>query len=428
MEEEIVANTAAEPLTITQDVYDIAILKGHLCKLLPLLLDADKEDLEESIWSPKENNDKLKRFAVEPQFSNLYITKTKKESDKEKEDEPPSEPSSESPSEPSSESDVYEYSITQELFYNPRNVACVAVIKQGSTLDANRSIQSQIQVINLPGPSSSDTGTDVSPYEALYSYIHSAVTPYFDAYVIAKSSNLDGIVSSSVKRSDDSKSSISMAKKKIIELELALLNLQQNVEIPEITLNIHPVIQKVVEKAKRIRVSVDMVDSSIIDSGFLNKLQGDVNGWIKEIQKVTKLSRDPSNGTAIQEINFWLGMETALEDINERLKSDQIVHKYNQLMKDFPLNELLSAPDVARVKDSLHDIFDHFKKKLKLSNALLLVEAISRDLNEQLLKVLAVRRLMYMEYDEFEKVMSGAEDVFATWDEMIKEFTNVARE
>jgi dynein heavy chain 1 len=72
-------------------------------------------------------------------------------------------------------------------------------------------------------------------------------------------------------------------------------------------------------------VTVDALDSSYFsDSTFLNKLQGDVNGWIKEIQKVTKLSRDPSSGTAIQEINFWVSMERALEKIDEQLKSEQI--------------------------------------------------------------------------------------------------------
>jgi len=44
-----------------------------------------------------------------------------------------------------------------------------------------------------------------------------------------------------------------------------------------------------------------------------------------------------------------------------------IVHKYNQLMKDFPLNELLSATDATKVRDSLVLIFGHLNKKLKLS-------------------------------------------------------------
>lgn len=118
-----------------------------------------------------------------------------------------------------------------------------------------------------------------------------------------------------------------MAKKKIAELELSLLHLQQNIEIPEISLNIHPVVQRAIDECREEgrRVTVDALEGSCFsDSTFLNKLQGDVNGWIKEIQKVTKLSRDPASGTAIQEINFWLSMERALEKIDEQLKSDQI--------------------------------------------------------------------------------------------------------
>lgn len=42
---------------------------------------------------------------------------------------------------------------------------------------------------------------------------------------------------------------IPMTKKKFAELELSLLHLQQNVEIPETHLIIHPVIQKAVEQA-----------------------------------------------------------------------------------------------------------------------------------------------------------------------------------
>lgn len=257
-----------------------------------------------------------------------------------------------------------------------------------------------------------------------------------------------------------------MAKKKIAELELSLLHLQQNVEIPEITLSIHPQISKALERARlqSRKVSVEDLGDLVNDSSFLNRLQSDVNGWIKEIQKVTKLDRDPSSGTASQEINFWLMMERALTTIEEQLKSDEIVltmevlknakrfhatvsfladtglkestekvHKYNQLMKDFPLNELLSATDVDKIRESLVLIFSHINKKLRSSpypirRALPLVEAISKDLNEQLLKALGSRRLMYMDYEEFERSTMSTQEVFVTWDELVKEFTNVARE
>lgn len=35
---------------------------------------------------------------------------------------------------------------------------------------------------------------------------------------------------------------------------------------------------------------------------------------------------------------------------------------------------------------------------------------------------------MYMDYTKFEEVMATAAEVFATWDENMKDFTNVARE
>lgn len=74
------------------------------------------------------------------------------------------------------------------------------------------------------------------------------------------------------------------------------------------------------------RISVDAIEpqSLLSDPTFLNKLQADVNSWIKEIQTVTKLSRDVSSGTASQEINFWLSMENELESIEGQLKGDEV--------------------------------------------------------------------------------------------------------
>lgn len=51
----------------------------------------------------------------------------------------------------------------------------------------------------------------------------------------------------------------------------------------------------------------------------------------------------------------------------ELIELSFLVHKYNQLMKDFPLNELLSATDVEKIRESLFLIFAHLNKKLKLS-------------------------------------------------------------
>lgn len=102
-------------------------------------------------------------------------------------------------------------------------------------------------------------------------------------------------------------------------------------------------------------------------------------------------------------------------------------------MKDFPLNELLSATDLDKINEALILIFGHMNRKLKLSpypirRALPLVEAISRDFNDQLLRVLTSHRLLYTPYETFERLLAQTMEIFRTWDDNIKEFTNVARE
>ena len=51
------------------------------------------------------------------------------------------------------------------------------------------------------------------------------------------------------------------------------------------------------------------------NSSFLNTLHRHVNAWIKSIQSVMKLTHNVTSGTASQEINFWLSLERALENI-----------------------------------------------------------------------------------------------------------------
>lgn len=86
----------------------------------------------------------------------------------------------------------------------------------------------------------------------------------------------------------------------------------------------------------------------------------------------------------------------------------ETVNDYNPLMKDFPLNDLLSASELDKIRQALIAIFTHLKKirntKYPIQRALRLVEAISRDLSSQLLKVLGTRKLMHVAYEEFEKV------------------------
>ena len=76
--------------------------------------------------------------------------------------------------------------------------------------------------------------------------------------------------------------------KKINELEVGLLHLQQNIDIPEITLTVHPHIAAAVKKATEAgrKPKVEDLESAVSDSTFLNAIQKDVSRWVREIQKV----------------------------------------------------------------------------------------------------------------------------------------------
>lgn len=77
--------------------------------------------------------------------------------------------------------------------------------------------------------------------------------------------------------------------KKISELEVSLLHLQQNIDIPDIQLAIHPAISALVQKSNEEsrKPRVEDFGNQVSDSNFLNQLQKDVSRWIKEIKKVT---------------------------------------------------------------------------------------------------------------------------------------------
>ncbi|KAG4218077.1 hypothetical protein PC116_g33443, partial [Phytophthora cactorum] len=111
----------------------------------------------------------------------------------------------------------------------------------------------------------------------------------------------------------------------------------------------------------------------------------------------------------------------------------EMVQKYNQLMRDFPLDELLSATSLPKVQDAIGQIFNHMNKKMRFSNypiarTLHLVEAISADLEEVMHRLLPGSELVDLDYKDFKTLMTTADEIFKSWDAQIKDCTNIARE
>lgn len=443
------------PATPTVDPQTII---DYLVSVLNVTLGASRKELEDhgSLLAETSISDTIARctrFALESQVA-LYIQKEALGLD------------GVAPNGDSTISTQFRYIVTSEISYTKDTAACIAFLKRPVPILPTLPINSQVSVVNLPGagPTSgalSNTSATTSPFEALHSLVHFALSPYFDACTRGQETAYGS------KTDNEAKTGIPGAKRRLAELELSLKNLQQNSDVPELHLPIHPIIQNAIDEARSRgeKATVEDLPSNLVaDTGFLNNLQTNVNGWIKAIQESTSRTRDVSTGAAIQEKNFWLSMQSALEHIDRQQNSEEVqltlevlrqakrhaiavsfqadtgfadatdrVQKYNQLMRDFPLEELLSATTLEKVVEALDNIFAHLNKKLRItpypvSRSLHLVGAISGDLDSRLHELLHGRTMMHLEFPEFQALVKDTEKVWAAWELGTKEFTNVARE
>ena len=367
-----------------------------------------------------------------------------------------------------SDSAHYTYALSTTFSVDVAAVASVAIIKSPQPIDHDIPLADQLRIINLPGLKSQNGAPnsiqqETSPFELLHSIVHSAFAPYFDAF--ARSSEPG---SGNLGRPDsDSRTGVPGAKKKLAEFELSLLQLQQNADIPQLSLPLHPVIHAAVDDASRRQVhpSLDLISPTVLnDSTFHNNLQTMMNGWTRSIQNVTKTSREVGNGTAAQEIKFWLDMESTMEDIESQIASDgvqltldvlnhakrysattsftkdlglseatKLIKSYNVLMRDFPLSDLLAAPSLEKVREAVELVFGHLNKNLRMSSyplarAIPFAESISRELTGRIHDLLNGRALMQMPCRDFQETLEKVQQIWQSWDNSAKEFINAARD
>lgn len=361
-------------------------------------------------------------------------------------------------------STAHTYTLSTEINGSSRTVGCVAFIKRSATISPDVPISSQLIVTNLPLAGVSGTGESGStnpPYEHILSLMRSVITPCFEA--AARGSESTG---EKLRLDGDARTGVSGARRKLADLEQSLESLQQNIEVEAPRLQIHETVQVQLDDSNGdLQAATLQIPNEIVsDSALLNRLQNLANDWIKQIRDFTRITDDRMVGTTAQEKNFWLAMESAIESIETQLASGGVqltmkilekakrhgitasfssdtrlketkdkVQRYNQLFHGFPIEELLSATSVEKLRDALDDVFTHLNKKLRICpypirRALPLVEAISADLDARLHHLIPGKALMNLTYGDFRKVIAQVQEVWLFWDDNVKEFTNVARD
>ena len=140
---------------------EVEQLRAFIVRTAPVLLEEDvlpdTNQLQKELNSSESS---LRKFIEDPQEKVLFITKTL----------PPEVAEGET-------ADFQcKYEIKLGLNYCPERCTGVSFIKRGVALEADKSIRSQLRVINF---------SEDSPFETLHSYVKDAVTPYFSSFVTA---------------------------------------------------------------------------------------------------------------------------------------------------------------------------------------------------------------------------------------------------
>ena len=147
---------------------DVEHLKSFLLRIVPPLLEEDVlPDISVLEKKLAESEGKLKKFISDPQERLVFIYRTLP-------------PETEEEGEASG-TEAPSFSTTYEILlgfgYKNVRLAGLALVKKGATLEAEKTVRSQLRIMNI---------SEDSPFETLHSYIKDAMTPFFHAVTSKK--------------------------------------------------------------------------------------------------------------------------------------------------------------------------------------------------------------------------------------------------
>lgn len=316
--------------------------------------------------------------------------------------------------------------------YAPHDITLVLKL-EGSLLDDDQLDDSLICVTLKGGTADLQT----SSVELLLTLVRSGLAPVFSSF------NTEGA----------NGHNIVLTRQKLAELELFLSNLQQHREIHFLDLPLNPIAD-----------TVDLESASEPDAGVLNSLQSTVNDWKKSIRELAHSTRDPTLGSAADEIKFWRSLEEALLSVQEQLNTEPVqkvfrileigkrfhattgfladtglpetletVGKYNQIFHDLAIGDLQTSRDLKGVRQALHGIFGPLEKRWRFSTypvwrCLALIEALSRDLRDKLLAIICEKHVLTLSMENFKSLVDETQLVADCWNDHTRDIANKARD
>jgi len=421
----------ASDSTDAPNLQDLESLNLYLCSTCCSLIDIDKDFLYKVIHE-SQNQRTIYQFVTDATYKTLIISK-------------------------SLNKDQKAVSLHLEMVPGDLRAHSIAFIKRSGFIHADKSAElpktysGLLQVINI-----GYIGHDFSPYELTHNYVQNCFVPLFGTVKIVENIS---------KKTSSDKQNFQNLLKKLSEVSLALILCQKNLEVPEIRLNIDPEVKAQSKKAKELNKPLVLEDFGALldDPTFINNIAQTVQKWIDEVSAVTKINYELTSGTTLQEINYWLSLERSLNLIEQQMKlpevevslqilkakkkfqvvysfendlqfskNAKIYDKVAEFMREFPINDLLSATSFADLNAALQNIFVHLKKIGGIEGydtvrCFQLIETVARDLKTQMLKILSETQIMICSFEELNSLIESANSIFAKFNDQYNLLKNMIR-
>jgi len=443
------ASASASPATI--DPALMQALQQHIATAVPSVVQGNAAVFNQYM-SMKETENVLQAFATDPNSFTLLVHKRIQKSAA---NTAASSPSASQEGKDDSLIESYSFDLETKapsVSDRDKSVCSVVLIKLSTSLDASSAMSSQLLVLSLQ---------ESILFETMLAYVRHCFLPYSRAWM-----------SGGGEQEEKKEADLAVYRgvnRKLGELEVELLRFQESISIPHIVLDVPLPIAEFLRSSRaagHANPKVEDMGSIASDPAFLNDLQRQLNEWKKSIVRVTKLNRDVSSGSTIQEVNFWLAMERAVNHIYDAKESQPVeftfailrqnkrflattgfmqdvglseegrgkdkVHRYASFLRDLPIKRMLSAADAMDLIRSIELTFTHLKQIRRidypLSRCIALVHTLSRDVVRQIqTAVLPSRSLMQLPYGDFVQLADGVEQVFQVWNEKTQEFADMMR-
>ena len=428
------STTDQDPNSQGPDKNDVQKLLDYMSNLSMLMADADRDQAYKFLFQ-KINLELVQSFVSKETFRNICFVVNE-------EDNP----------EPNKE-----FFLEPEPTLRTFPTTTIILIKKTPSLDCSdiRIIKRDLQILNF-----SSEGNDSSIVNHIQNCIQTAFGTLFNSY----QESLKQEKASAIKTSN-----ANQLQSKIGEIVEIMNKTTKTSNIPVIKLEYEPELKEkmdTIRKENGREATVDELSEGLNDD-YINKLCDIINRWKADISQVIKMDREVKDGDTLEEVNFWLDYEKALNAIKLQLeapevqmtlaiakkankvfvtkgfeedtKTDSLIKKaesYNVLLKDLPIQALYNAGSVTDIIEQIKIIFDIIKNRMKISaypssRIYQLVENLSNDLYNLLLKLLG-SNLMSMDYNEFILLYKQCKELFKkVWtpefESLRKEVTELAK-